>query len=394
MEKQSDRKKRAGRARKKRVMNVAEAAAGAWELPEIIFPKIPGDEEREIYVSPEFIAVKGGTAYFSLDTEAKEILIEQLLMKYRKSGIRDSGFGKKLYIRYEEGEEEPFVKKKAEIVEALLTVVYKTGKFSISLYDVLAYQKVGKGCFLLTAEGLYSPAFLEEHGRYIALRELGKTDERGIFGQDGNCIYRGRLSDSFLGMSAELIALNGKVKSLPMLHPFCRESEENRERYLTFLVYRLFANMGITADGVIRIGLLAGQFRIPAVRLSDIIRQVWEVRKQKGISYEKYAQSAYSCLTNDFLAYKYLLYYDIVAFELYRSGSYIKRSVTWFGIEAEKRFGMVPIVWKRYINCLEAAEKNGVDLAEITGLSDEKERAMYRMAAYEAEVRKELTGGR
>ena len=373
---------------------MAEAAAGAWYLPEIIFPKIPGDEEREICVSQEFIAVKEGTTYLSLDDRARGILIEQLLMKYRKSAVRGTAFGKKLYIRHEEGAEEPFVKKKAEIVEALLKIVYKTGRFSISLYDVLAYQKAGKGSFLLTAEGLYSPVLLEEYGRYIMLQELGEVDERGIFGRDGKCIYRGKLSDNFLRISAELIALNRKVKSIPALHPLCRETEEVRERYLTFLVYRLFADMGITADGIIRIELLAGQLRIPFSRLSDMIRQVWEVRKRKSISYEKYTQSAYSCLTDDFLVFKHMLYYDIIGFELYRCGFHVKRGITWFSVEAEKRFGMMPIVWKRYVSCLEGTGEKEMDLAEIAETPDEEERIMYRMTAFESEVQKELTGGR
>lgn len=369
------------------------AKDGTLYLPPIIYPHIPWEGKGKILVNQEFMAVKGEVSYFSLDYGIKNILLEELLGKYRKRGFLDILYSRGLYIRYRETDGELFVKKSDEIVDAIKSVTFKTGKFSLLMYDVLAYQKVRKGSFLLTADGLYSPTELEEYGRYIALRGLGWIDKGGIYGKNGDCLYRGRFSANFVRLATELIALNRRIGKMTVPHPLCRESADVRERYMAFLVYRLCADRGITADRLMRAELIAGQLRVSSGNLSDMIGQVLVRRKWMGGDQGKYFAEAFALFSFDISDYRDILYYDILALELFQSGGKVRRRVSYFTRELENRLGIPPAWAQSYMECRVKAGKGELDLLEAMRHSLGEEQIRHRMIAFELEIQKKLIGG-
>ncbi len=400
-------------------MGAAMAGNGALYMPPVIYPRIPGEGEGTIRVNEEYMARKGIASYLSLDYKVRELLLEALLEKYRGQGLKDTLHNKGLYIRYGESREKPFVKKREEIIDAIGSVAFKRGKFSVPLQEVLAYQRLQKGSFLLTSDGLYSPAELEGYGRGIALRRLGRIDKRGVYGLNGERIWEGKLAAGFAGLAGELIALNRKAGRITVPHPLCREAEAVRKRHMAFLVYRLCAERGFGADWLIRVELTAGQLRVPPGELSDMIGWALGKRKMAGADQRKYFADAFtdtfaddgvSVLENAglnasadaaaFIApgipgYRDILYYDLLAFELFisRTGGKIGRRASYFTGELEYRLGILPASAQSFMECLEKVQRGEKGLQEAARQAGEEERIRYHMAVFEAEVQKNLMGG-
>lgn len=366
---------------------------GSLYFSPIIYPHIPWEEKGKIIVNEEFMAVKGGATYLSLDYEIKDIFLEELLEKYRERGFPDVLRNRGLYIRYGEARREPFVKKREEIVDALISVTSKTGKLSVSMYDVLAYQKMQKRSFLLTADGLYSPTELERYGRRIALHRLGRIDKDGVFGKNGDYLYKGRFATNFASLATELIALNHRIGQISVPHPLYRETENVREQYVNFLVYRLCADKEILAEWLIRVELIAGLLRVSLSSLSGMIGKTLEKRKMAEADQRKYYTDAFALLNFDTSGYRDILYYDILAFELFQLKGRMGRRASYFTLELENRLEISPVTAQNYMECLEKTGKGEIDLLEAMRHPVGEEQIRHHMAALELEIQKNLIGG-
>lgn len=366
------------------------------QLPEIIYPVIKGEQQVEI--SPVAMAVKGGAYYFSPEFKRKEFLIDELLEKYRRNPrnwwSRNSRKG--LYIRNrraETGTFEAFSEKKKEIINAINSVVFKTGAYSVPVYDVLAYLETAGGCFLLTAEGLYSPTKLEEYGRCIQLQKITKIGKNGLIGRDNICC-RETFPTDFIKLAKELIALNSKIDYISEKHPLSTEIEEIREQYIAFLAWRLCAAESMQACAIIRMEILARQLKISSGKLSGIITHILKKRKLYKNNFVGFFDEAFEVLKYDVTTLKNILYCDLAAFDLYGRENKKKFQISPFIGEAASRLGIAQEFTENYLNCWKHLEKNNFNLPELQEFMAEQDKVIRQMAEFEAEVQKNLNGGR
>lgn len=196
-------------------------------------------------------------------------------------------------------------------------MTFRTGVYSVTFHDVLAYQKVPGGCYLLTADGIYSPTKLEEYGRCLKIHKIGRIQKDGIYGPDGECLCRGPFTANFIRLAAELAALSCHTERIEAPHPLHKEGKDIKQRYLSFLAARMCAGNGMPADWLTRMEIIGMQLDVPQGEVFDLAANALRRRRLRKTSEEDYFTEVFSQLPLDMSRYGVMLYFDVLAFGLY-----------------------------------------------------------------------------
>ena len=285
---------------------------------EMIYPVVDEKREKKISICQERLIYGSSEYFFSPHFKRSDEVIEGLLRGYisGKTGFMDYFTGRDYCVKPD------FKRKKAlpKIKEVISEIGEEDSSIEVSIKDVLGYYSGGHfKKILLTSDRLISNYKRDDNGAFLNCRI------RNIDIVDGNIVRDnsigqeycfGEFPESFIKLFYELKELNKSIVIASGNHPLNKEMREMRESYLNILVEKALVNGSLSSNEVLRIEIMARQLGIDSMSVLRMISNALALYDKYGENTRGYISESLIKLEKISSKYFYMLYHDVITFEL------------------------------------------------------------------------------
>lgn len=284
-----------------------------------IYPIVDEKREKRVSVCQERLIYGSSVYFFSQHFKRSKEVIEAVLRGYTASSsgiIRGFFTGRDFCVRSE------FEKKKAlpKMKEVLYKIKEEDSTNEINLQDILVYFSGGRyKKVLLTCDRFISDYKRDEDGTFLncKIKDIEIINSNVV---RDNCVGQeydfGNFPDIFIKLFSELKVLNQSIEVTPNKHPLNKEMREMRENYLNILIDSILMDGGLTSRQVLRIEILARQLGIDSISVLKMISNGMAMYDKYNKNISEYIEESIVRLEKISSKYFYMLYHDILAFEL------------------------------------------------------------------------------
>ena len=325
----------------------------------VYYPAIDGRKERQIEPSVEILSQSGIHYFFSPGFKTSDIILELVVKKY-------GGESRGLKSLFRFGEESlvicfDFMKKRqiAEEVKSIQRDLFP----DLNMGDVLACYKDEYDVYLLTKDELLS-TYRDDNGDYLRV-DIDKVciEDNRIYDADRAMISDDHdFSAEFQNLFYELQLLGKDVKPINCRHPMRAAPLKAKVAYLEILLGDCLFDKYLSANEVVRIEILARQLGVSSQTVLNAVNQILRVRQISRD--EKYLQTLIKKVSEISGEYHYVLFHDVIAFELLPDGEALKEDLSRFADELSKRCGLDVDFMRKYIEVMRKFIKGSYDINE------------------------------
>ena len=288
---------------------------------EMIYPVIDEGREERIGVSSERLLYGEADYYFSPRFKLSTEILDGVIRGYVSKKNKISKFlpDHDLVICYD------FSSKMADRIRNFIKNLKNRDNIIVTYQDVLGYYTNGKYMVILTSDCLYSDYgrddFMGENdpkGYYVKCLLKHTIISKGnkiINGDDEIYTFERNFSDNFVSLFEELKELNKTIKTIPVIHPLNCEKRDVRENYLAILVDKTLADGNLSSNEVVRLEILSRQIGIDSMTLINLVKKSLD-RYEKYKESREYIYESLEKMDNISKDYYYMLYHDLIIFEL------------------------------------------------------------------------------
>jgi hypothetical protein len=282
-----------------------------------IYPVVDEKREKRISICQERLIYGASVSFFSQHFKRSEEVIDGVLRGYTASGTLKEFFSKREFcVRAD------FEKKKAlpKIKEILYKIKEEDSTKEIDLQDILVYFSGGRyKKVLLTCDRFISDYKRDDDGTFLncKIKDIDIINSSIVrdnrVGQEYNF---GNFPEIFVKLFLELKMLNQSIEVTSNKHPLNKEMREMRENYLNILIDYTLMNGVLTSRQVLRIEILARQLGIDSISVLKMISNSMAMYHKYNKDISEYLEESIVRLEKISSKYFYMLYHDIIAFEL------------------------------------------------------------------------------
>lgn len=326
----------------------------------IFYPVIDERRERQIDPSVEIFSQSGTHYFFSPEFKTSDIIVELVVKKYSEERNRLKNFFKlnekqKIITCFD------FPKKK-QINDEVDNI--RGEHFSdLGINDVLACFKDEYDTYLLTKNEMLS-TYRNDDGDYLRVK-INEVfiDNNQVYRYDGTIVSDNHLfSEEFQSLFLELQMLEQDVKLINCRHPLRNLPLTTREIYMEILIGKCLFDRYLSANEVIRIEVLSRQLGVSSQTIVNVIDKISKLRLVNRE--EIYLQTMVKKVNEIPREYYYVLFHDVIAFELLIENGDVKENTSKFTDEISKRCGLDFEFKKRYIENIQKFMKSSYDIRQ------------------------------
>lgn len=233
----------------------------------------------------------------------------------------------------------------------------------LNMGDVLACYKDEYDVYLLTKDELLS-TYRDDNGDYLRV-DIDKVciEDNRIYDADRAMISDDHdFSAEFQNLFYELQLLGKDVKPINCRHPMRAAPLKAKVAYLEILLGDCLFDKYLSANEVVRIEILARQLGVSSQTVLNAVNQILRVRQISRD--EKYLQTLIKKVSEISGEYHYVLFHDVIAFELLPDGEALKEDLSRFADELSKRCGLDVEFKRKYIEVMRKFIKGSYDINE------------------------------
>lgn len=288
----------------------------------VIYPMIDPMYEKRIDVSTERLLYGESEYYFSPKFKLSNEILEGVVRGYisQKGRFGKIMSGSDLIVFMDFSKEKVIPK-----IKEFLADLKKRDKVNVPFQDVLGFFQNGKWMVILTSKYLYSQYGRDDYkgeedpkGYYVKTKLKYTSIENGnkiISDSKEVYVFEKEFTDNFIGLFEELKELNKSINSIPSVHPLNCEKREVRENYLAILIDETLMDGNLSANEVVRLEIIARQIGIDSITVIQLIKNAlsWYKKCDNEKEFINYSLKKMDSISKD---YYYMLYHDLLTFEL------------------------------------------------------------------------------